>query len=63
MSDRPVPQPGILTIAPYVPGRSSAPGTMAGDTIKLSANESPLGASPKTIAAVKAAARAMREGT
>ncbi|WP_338609015.1 histidinol-phosphate transaminase [Pelagibacterium nitratireducens] len=56
MSDRPVPQPGILTIAPYVPGRSSAPGKMAGDTIKLSANESPLGASPKAIAAVKAAA-------
>ena len=45
MSDRPVPQPGILKIAPYVPGRSDVP---AGVTlIKLSANESPLGASPK----------------
>jgi histidinol-phosphate aminotransferase len=45
MSDRPVPQPGILKIAPYVPGRSDVP---AGVTlIKLSANESALGASPK----------------
>lgn len=49
MTDRPTPQPGILTIAPYVPGRSSAPG--AKTVIKLSANESPLGASPKAIAA------------
>ncbi len=56
MSDRPVPQPGILDIAPYVPGKSVAP---AGVTaIKLSANESPLGASPAAIAAlVEAAAR------
>ncbi|WMT89200.1 histidinol-phosphate transaminase [Pelagibacterium sp. H642] len=56
MTDRPVPQPGILTIAPYVPGRSSAPGKKAGEDIKLSANESPLGASPKAVEAVKAAA-------
>jgi histidinol-phosphate aminotransferase len=53
MSDRPVPQPGILNIAAYVPGRSDAP---AGVTvIKLSANESPLGASPKALAALHAA--------
>jgi histidinol-phosphate aminotransferase len=54
MPDRPVPQPGILTIAPYVPGRSAAP---AGITpIKLSSNESPLGASPAAIAALTIAA-------
>ena len=52
MSDRPVPQPGILAIAPYVPGRAqAAPGIKA---IKLSANESPLGASPKAIGAYAA---------
>lgn len=45
MSDRPVPQPGILKIAPYVPGRSDVPDGVT--LIKLSANESPLGASPK----------------
>ncbi len=49
--NRPVPQPGILDIAPYVPGRSDAP---AGVTlVKLSANESPLGASPRAIAAYR----------
>ncbi len=51
MSDpiRPVPQPGILDIAPYLPGKSGKPGSNA---IKLSANESPLGASPKALAAM-----------
>lgn len=55
MSDeiRPVPQPGILDIAPYLPGKSGAPGSNA---VKLSANESPLGASPKAIEAFRAAA-------
>ncbi|MHA6729572.1 pyridoxal phosphate-dependent aminotransferase [Devosia sp. A369] len=50
MSDpiRPVPQPGILDIAPYLPGKAGAAGSQA---VKLSANESPLGASPKAIAA------------
>lgn len=47
--DKPLPQPGILDIAPYVPGRSTGLGK--GAEIKLSANESPLGASPKAIAA------------
>lgn len=59
MTDRPTPQPGILKIAPYVPGRSTAPDRAASETIKLSANESPLGASPKAIDAVKAAAEAL----
>jgi len=53
MPDHPVPQPGILAIAPYVPGRSDTP---AGVTlVKLSANESPLGASPRAIEALQTA--------
>ncbi|SFV37083.1 histidinol-phosphate aminotransferase [Devosia crocina] len=51
--NRPTPQPGILDIAPYLPGKSGAPGSKA---VKLSANESPLGASPKAVAAFAAAA-------
>ena len=51
---RPTPQPGILDIAPYLPGKSGKPGSKA---IKLSANESPLGASPKAIEAFAAAAQ------
>ena len=55
MADRPVPQPGILRIAPYVPGRSqAAPGVVP---VKLSANESPLGASPAALAALVEADR------
>ena len=50
---RPTPQAGILDIAPYLPGKSGAPGSHA---IKLSANESPLGASPKAIEAFAAMA-------
>jgi len=56
MSDlpsRPTPQPGILSIAPYVPGKAAPKGSSA---IKLSANESPLGASPRAIAAFRAVA-------
>ncbi|WP_343070354.1 histidinol-phosphate transaminase [Pelagibacterium limicola] len=49
--DKPIPQPGILEIAPYVPGRSKGLGK--GTEIKLSANESPLGASPKAVAAYR----------
>lgn len=53
MSKRPTPQPGVLNIAPYVPGKSGTePGQQA---IKLSSNESPLGASPMAIAAFEAA--------
>lgn len=48
---RPVPQPGILSIAPYVPGRSDTPAGVK--LVKLSANKSPLGASPKAIEAFK----------
>jgi len=45
----PVAQPGILDIDPYVPGKSQA--TFEGTIYKLSSNETPLGASPKAIAA------------
>lgn len=48
LPNHPQPQPGILDIAPYVPGKSAAPGTQA---VKLSSNESPLGASPSAIEA------------
>ncbi|MBQ8104489.1 MAG: histidinol-phosphate transaminase [Afipia sp.] len=51
---RPVPKPGILDIAPYTPGKSGA--GLTGRVFKLSANETPLGPSPKAIAAYKAAA-------
>jgi histidinol-phosphate aminotransferase len=51
---RPVPKPGILDIAPYTPGKSGA--GLAGRVFKLSANETPLGPSPKAIAAYKVAA-------
>jgi histidinol-phosphate aminotransferase len=51
---RPQPQPGILDISPYVPGESSVPGNRK--PIKLSSNETPLGASPMAIAAYKGVA-------
>ena len=49
-----MPQPGILEISPYVPGESNVPGGVT--PIKLSSNETPLGPSPKAIAAYKAVA-------
>src|SRR3982074_3330216 len=62
---RPVPNPGILDIAPYTPGKS--PGPQPGRKVfKLSANETPFGPSPKAIAVYKAAAahlHAYPEGT
>lgn len=56
---RPQPRPGVLDIAPYVPGRSSAPGVER--VFKLSSNESPLGPSPKAVAAYKAAAAGLED--
>lgn len=52
--DRPQPQPGLLKIAPYVQGRSDTPAGVP--LVKLSANESPLGASPRAIEAYRAVA-------
>jgi histidinol-phosphate aminotransferase len=51
---RPQPRPGVLDIAAYVPGKSSAPGVAK--IFKLSSNETPLGPSPRAVAAYKAAA-------
>lgn len=49
---RPQPRPGILKIAAYVGGEGSLPGIA--DPIRLAANESALGPSPKAIAAYEA---------
>ncbi len=48
----PVPQPGIMTISPYVGGKSKAGENQK--VAKLSSNESPLGPSPKAVAAMEA---------
>ncbi len=53
MSVYPQPRPGVLEIEPYVPGKSSAPGVAK--VFKLSSNETPLGPSPRAIAAYQAA--------
>ena len=47
----PQPKPGILDIDPYVPGESSLPAGVK--PIKLSSNETPLGPSPKAVAAFR----------
>lgn len=44
MQDRPKPNPGIMDIAAYVPGKETAPGVAK--VYKLSSNETPLGPSP-----------------
>jgi histidinol-phosphate aminotransferase len=48
------PRPGILEIEPYVGGKAEVAGIAR--AMKLSANESPLGPSPKAIDALRAAA-------
>jgi histidinol-phosphate aminotransferase len=53
-ANRPVPRAGVLSIEPYVPGKSSASG--GGKVYKLSSNETPLGASPAAIEAYRKAA-------
>ncbi len=50
----PAPRPGILDIAPYVPGESSIPGRS--EVIKLSSNEGALGPSLAALAAYHEAA-------
>jgi histidinol-phosphate aminotransferase len=49
---RPRPRSAVLAIDPYVPGKSSAPG--ATKIFKLSANETPLGPSPRAKEAIRA---------
>jgi len=51
---RPVPRPGVLEIAPYVGGRAKVDGVEK--SFKLSANETPLGASSMAMEAFKSAA-------
>jgi histidinol-phosphate aminotransferase len=51
--NRPQPRSGVLDIAPYVPGKSTAPGVAK--VFKLSSNETPLGPSKNAIAAYRAA--------
>ncbi|MGE0565523.1 MAG: histidinol-phosphate transaminase [Pseudolabrys sp.] len=58
-AQRPQPRPGVLAIKAYVPGKSDAPG--AAKVFKLSSNETPLGASPKAIAAYKAAGEHLQD--
>jgi histidinol-phosphate aminotransferase len=53
----PRPRPGVLDIAPYVPGTSALPGAQA--VIKLSSNETPFGPSPRALAAYRDAAAAL----
>ena len=52
MSVHPQPRPGVLDIEAYVPGKSSAPGVAK--VFKLSSNETPLGPSPRAVAAYQA---------
>ena len=53
-ADRPIPKPGIMAIHAYQPGKAKAEGIA--EPIKLSANENPLGSSPKAQEAYAAAA-------
>ncbi|MFZ0608107.1 MAG: histidinol-phosphate transaminase [Xanthobacteraceae bacterium] len=56
---RPMPRPGVLEIEAYVPGKSMAPGVAK--IYKLSSNETPLGPSPRAIAAYRAYADNLEE--
>jgi histidinol-phosphate aminotransferase len=56
---RPQPRAGVLKIDAYVPGKSDAPG--AERVFKLSSNETPLGPSPKAVAAYRAVAEHLQD--
>ena len=56
---RPQPRPGVLAIDAYVPGKSTAPGVAK--VFKLSSNETPLGPSPKAIAAYNEVGRHLED--
>lgn len=58
-ANRPQPRPGVLDIAPYIPGKSSAPGVAK--VFKLSSNETPLGPGASTIAAYRAVAEHLED--
>jgi histidinol-phosphate aminotransferase len=56
---RPQPRPGVLAIEAYVPGKSAAPGVAK--VFKLSSNETPLGPSPKAVAAYHEVGRHLQD--
>jgi histidinol-phosphate aminotransferase len=56
---QPQPRPGVLDIAPYIPGKSTAPGVVK--VFKLSSNETPLGPGENTIAAYRAAGEHLQD--
>ena len=58
---RPVPNPGILDIAPYTPGKSPVP-EPGRKVFKLSANETPFGPSPKAKEAYRNAVEHLEAG-
>lgn len=53
----PTPRPGIMSVEPYVGGKSALPGQVK--PIKLSSNEGALGPSPRALAALQKAAETM----
>ncbi|MGH6865100.1 MAG: histidinol-phosphate transaminase [Methyloceanibacter sp.] len=53
----PKPRPGILDVAPYVPGTNALPGGLP--VVKLSSNETPFGPSSRAIDAFQAAASSL----
>jgi histidinol-phosphate aminotransferase len=55
-AQRPSPKAGILDIEAYVPGKAGAKGSRV---FKLSSNESPIGASPKAVAAFQSASNTL----
>jgi histidinol-phosphate aminotransferase len=58
-AQRPQPRAGVLDIETYVPGKSTAPGVAR--VFKLSSNETPLGPSPKAVAAYGAIAKHLQD--
>ncbi len=58
-ASRPQPRPGVLDIEAYVPGKSKASGVAK--IYKLSSNETPLGPSPKAIAAYRQVAEHLED--
>jgi histidinol-phosphate aminotransferase len=57
--ERPTPRPGVMAIQAYVPGKSSAPGVAK--VYKLSSNETPLGPSPRAVAAYRGVAAHLQD--
>ena len=57
-ANQPNPRPGVLDIAPYIPGKSTAPGVAK--VFKLSSNETPLGPGADAIAAFSQLQRGSR---